>query len=690
MTRAAAPASRTRLHAAQPLARGPPIDAVTPYRATLRVYLGPQWPKALALGATMLADISLDLWGPQVQRRFIDGAMAGAPLGDLLGTAGLFLGIAVVTQGLFVVSNYVATDIAQVGTNRLRADLLDHVLRLDLGFHNAHPPGALIERIDGDVALLGNFLSRFLLELVGSALLLAGALVLLFGIDARIGGTLTAFAVASFAVMRAMLGASTKRMEADRAASADLYGFLEERLAGTEDIRANGATAYVMRRFFERARALARKRVVAYLFGAGTYNAAVFLLATGTALALALGALLYREGTITLGTVYLILMYSLLLDGPIQGIARQMQDLQQAGAAIRRVGQLLTTRPEVRDPETPGALPPGPLGVSFDAVSFAYRDVPPEASGGEAGGGGMDGAGGPEGAGGVEGAGGSDSTGPAAPVLHGVTFDLAPGRSLGLLGRTGSGKTTLTRLLFRLVDPTAGAVRLGGVDLRGVALADLRRGVALVTQDVQLFHGSVRDNLTFFDGAVDDGRLRDAVEAVGLGGWLDGLPEGLDTVLPPGGGLSAGQAQLLALARVFLRDPGVVVLDEASSRLDPSTEARLERALDRLLAGRTVIVIAHRLATVRRVDDILILSGGAVVEHGPRAALVADPETRFARLLRAGEEMVEGPAGSSGMVEDLLDGPAEPDPRDLGAPPRRAEVIPGSSDRASSRTGDGG
>lgn len=563
----------------------------------------------------MLTDISLDLLGPQIQRRFIDGALAGAPLPELVRLAAGFLAIAVTVQALYVVANYLSADLAQIGTNRLREDLVAHVLRLDHGFHNAHTPGALIERIDGDVSILGNFLSRFLLEVVGSMLLLSGALALLWRIDWRIGATLVAFTAVTFVVLRRLMGAAARRWEADRAASADLFGFLEERLAATEDIRASGAVAHVMRRFFERSRTVWRRRVDATLVGSLSGSAPMALVGIGTVVGLGIGAWLYRQGDISVGTVYLIFSYSQLLLGPIDGLARQVQDLQRAGAAIGRVGDILTTPPRVRDPEHPVPLPPGGLGIAFDGVTFAYGDGP--------------------------------------PVVDGVTLDVPAGTSLGLLGRTGSGKSTLTRLVFRLVDPAAGAVRLGGVDLRAVRLADLRQRVALVTQDVQLFHASVRDNVTLFAPSVPDDRVAAAVQAVGMGDWLAGLPDGLATPLAPGGGLSAGQAQLLALARVFLRAPDVVVLDEASSRLDPATEARLEAALDRLLAGRTVIVIAHRLATVRCVDAVAVLDAGRVVEHGPRAALAADPATRFARLLRSAEADVD--------LDTLLEAGGAPD-----------------------------
>jgi ATP-binding cassette subfamily B protein len=211
---------------------------------------------------------------------------------------------------------------------------------------------------------------------------------------------------------------------------------------------------------------------------------------------------------------------------------------------------------------------------------------------------------------------------PGSAVLDNLSFALKPGEVLGLRGRTGSGKSTLARLVARLYDPAGGQIRLGGVDVRTVRLTDLRRRVGVVTQEVQLFRGTLRDNLTLFDATIPDSRICSALAELGLREWADSLPKGLDTELAAGGGLSAGEAQLLAFARVFLMDPGVVILDEASSRLDPATEQRLEHAIDRLLRGRTAIVIAHRPATLRRADRVLSLADGSnSIQSGEEVAL---------------------------------------------------------------------
>ncbi|MMZ63433.1 putative ABC transporter ATP-binding protein [compost metagenome] len=210
-----------------------------------------------------------------------------------------------------------------------------------------------------------------------------------------------------------------------------------------------------------------------------------------------------------------------------------------------------------------------------------------------------------------------------------------------MLGRTGSGKSTLARLLLRFYDPQEGAIELSGVDIRRCKLHELRGGVAMVTQNIEIMEGTVRDNLSLFDERIQDEDILAVLKTIGLEEWFRSLPDGLDTVLSSGGGsLSAGEAQLLAFARVFLSDPGLVILDEASSRLDPLTEHRIEAAISRLLEERTCIMIAHRLATVQRADEIVILERGRIIEHGPRERLAADPDSRFSRMLAVGLEEV--------------------------------------------------
>jgi ATP-binding cassette subfamily B protein len=579
-------------------------NSVNSYQSLLLTYLGPQKRSVALLAGLLLASIGLELVNPQILGVFIDTARASGALSTLIGLAVLFLGLALVTQFVSLAEVYVAANVGLVATNRLRADLMLHCLRLDPAFHNTHTPGELIERVDGDVATLANFFSRFIVQLFGNVLLLAGLLGLLAWIDWRVGLALAVLVVAALVLVVRLRNLALPMWDAARQASAELFGFIEERLSGTEDIRANGATAYVMRRLFERSREVLYKDLKASAVSASTGGTTFVMLAASMAVGLGVGAALYRAGSISLGTVYLIFSYTALLSRPIEQISRQIQDLQRAGASLDRVRQLLALRSTIAEPARPRPLPAGPLAVELDHVSFNYD--------------------------------------PAVRTLKDVSLRLRPGEVLGLIGRTGSGKTTLTRLLFRLYDPTAGAVRLGGVDLRETCLADIRAKVGMVTQDIQLFNASVRDNLTFFDASLPDERILSVLEDLGLMEWYRSLPEGLNTRLASGGGgLSAGEAQLLAFARVFLHDPGLVILDEASSRLDPATEQRLEHAVDKLLSAprRTAIIIAHRLGTVQRADKILILDEGHVTEYGPRESLARDPNSRFAELLRTGLEL---------------------------------------------------
>jgi len=320
----------------------------------------------------------------------------------------------------------------------------------------------------------------------------------------------------------------------------------------------------------------------------------------GNALAFAVGAYLWSIHTITLGTVYLTFYYTNLLEQPIQQIRMELQNLQQAGAGIERVQQLLQAQSSISD-DGDGVLPSGSLAVEFNNVSFGYN---------------------------------VDDR-----ILHDITFTLQPGKVLGVLGRTGSGKTTLARLLLRLYDVQEGIISLGGVPIRETRLRDMRQHIGMVTQDVQLFHATVRDNLTFFNPTIPDTRILAVLDDLGLTTWYSSLTQGLDTELGSDGeGLSAGEAQLLAFARVFLTNPGLVILDEASSRLDPATEQLIERAVSKLFSGRTGIIIAHRLGTVQRADEILVLERGRMLEYGERQTLVQDSHSHFARLLRTGLE----------------------------------------------------
>jgi ATP-binding cassette, subfamily B, bacterial len=569
-------------------------------RVLLATYLRPQWPRAVALAALLLGGIALQLANPQIARAFIDQAKTGQPFESLIQIALLFLGVVVLMQIASVAETYVAEDLGWRTTNALRADLTRHVLDLDASFHAAHDAGELIERIDGDVLAVADFFARFVVEVIGSGVFLLGVPILLFLADVRIGGLVTCFALAALWFMTQRGGFVAGRSRAAREAAADLSSYVVERLGGLPDIKTSGADAYVMRGLLGRLAGFFHRSLSAAVSTSFFSGSIGLIFVLGDAAGLGLSAALYRADAISLGTIYVVFRYMHMLRVPLDRLSRQMSLLQQAAGGFVRVSELLSL--ERRLVDGPGAnFPTGPLSVDIRGLSFSYE---------------------------------------RQPVLRNVSLQVEPGAVLALLGRTGSGKTTLSRLLFRLHDPTEGSILLGGVDVRNARLSELRGRIGLVTQDVQLFDGTLRDNLVLFNPEIPDPQVLGALQELGLKEWLRTLPSGLDTLLgATGRGLSAGESQLVALARVFLKDPGLVILDEASSRLDPATERLIERAVDRLLDGRTGVVIAHRLATVGRATHILILEQGQVAERGKRTLLEARSTSRFARLLKESVEV---------------------------------------------------
>ncbi len=579
---------------------------VRSYIRILRQYLRPLRGRVALLTTMALVGIGLQLAAPQLIRAFLDGAAAGWETSRLVPLAIWFIAIAVLQQAAKVTATYLSVDVGWSAANDLRADLAEHVLHLDMGFHKTHTPGTLIERIDGDVTSLSNFFSSFTIQVIGNLILILGILVLLWLENLLVGVGVTVFVGLILAGMVKVQAIAVPRWKAVRARSAELMGFIGEQLGGTEDIKANGGDRFMIARFTRILRQWLPEQVrgrhgfsMLWAMGIATYI-------SGVAVVFWLGSMLFNDGVMTLGSVYLVFHYVQMTHDPMEEIRAQMEDFQKAGAGIARVEELLQRRSRIVDAGST-LLPAGPLEVTFENVTFSY----------------------------------GDEAGDGRPVLEDLDLHLPAGRVLGVLGRSGSGKSTLARLLTRLYDPQSGTIKLDGVALPAVPIESLRHRVAMVTQDVQLFGAGIRDNLTFFDHSVDDQRLLDVIGELGLTPWLETLDRGLDSRLEASGsGLSAGQAQLLAFTRVFLRNPGLVILDEASSRLDPATEEMIERAVGRLLEGRTGIIIAHRLATIERADDILILEDGRIVEAGDRKQLADDPGSRLSHLLATGMEEV--------------------------------------------------
>lgn len=562
-------------------------------------YLKPQRWRVVLLAVLLLGSIGADLVTPQILSFYIDTAQSRGTLTTLLMIALFYLGGVLLTLLLTVGAAYIGEYVSWTATNMLRVDLAAHCLSLDASFHNAHTPGEFIERIDGDVSYLANFLSNFVIRLLGSVLLLFGIVILLLLDDWRLGIVFGLFALVALLVMGRVRNIAIPYWQQARQASANYFSFLEEHLDGREDIRSQGATAYIMQNFYRLLRErfhLERKASLSSSFIEAT---SVLLFTFGYALAFASSAYLYFSHAITIGVVFLVIQYIQLLETPIEQVTAQLDDLQKAQASIQRIEELFGIQRQTQQGQDL-PLPARALSVAFEHVSFAYNST--------------------------------------TSTLQDISFQLEPGKIVGLLGRTGSGKSTIARLLLRMYDPTQGTIYLGGIDSSMVSIRDIRARVGLVTQDIQLFHATVRDNLTFFDRSISDQRILSVLHSLGRSAWYQKLPEGLDTLLDPANGLSAGEAQLLAFARVFLKDPDLVILDEASSRLDPETERLIEQAIDKLLYNRTCIIIAHRLSTIRRADTILILQDGQIIEQGSYHELSTNPETQLYQLIQVQEE----------------------------------------------------
>ncbi len=574
---------------------------VRSYINLLYDYLRRQKARVALLTITMFTSIGLLLVGPQLIRTFIDRAIEEEPVSLLIPIAIWYMAVAVLTQVFSVTSTYLAEQVGWTATNEMRADLASHVLNLDMSFHKRHTPGEMIERIDGDVTAQADFFSAFAIRVLGNSILMVGVMVMLWIENIWVGIGITLFFIVALGAMLRIQAWAVPLWKKVRARSAELMGLIGEQLGGTEDIRGNGGVGYMMRRFTQILRDWLPDQVMGRMGFAALWGTSIANYLVGTVLVFWLGSVFFNDGTITIGGVFLIFSYTEMSRRPMEQIREQMERFQKAAAGISRVQGLFEETSKL-DTSGTDPIPEGALRVELDDVVFGYDEE---------------------------------------VVLDHVSLDLAPGRVLGVLGRSGSGKTTMARLLTRLYDPLQGEVRLGGVEITGAEIHSLRRHVGMVTQDVQLFRATIRDNLTFFDETIPDSKLHEVIEELGLDGWLASMPDGLDTKLEAGGaGLSAGQAQLLAFTRIFLEDPGLVILDEASSRLDPATEKLIEQAVDRLLRDRTGIIIAHRLATVTRADNILILEDGEVIEYGERRALAADPNSRLSHLLVTGMEEV--------------------------------------------------
>ncbi len=575
-------------------------------------YLNPYRKLFIFLLILLCCDILFSVLIPQIIRYYINSfdlldrglITPQRILNRLFDAAILYIGLGAVQQTLYIISVYLTQVLAWKSTNQLRSDVCKKCIDLDMTFHNEYTPGKMIERIDGDVTTLAHFFSQFSLLVVMNFVLICAILFTLFLEDWRIGTVFTLFTILTMLILYRIWNYASPYWKKVRDSTTELFAFIEEAISGKEDIKANGADLYIMKRFHDHSKDEFLKWEKAVIISRLIHVGIMGIIAIGTTLVFVVGVPLFEQRIIDFGTFFLINAYVGLLIDPIIRIVRESQDLTQADASINRINEIFTFQSKISDTGNQPFPTTSSLELEFSNIFFSYSK--------------------------------------ADITLNDISFKLKAGKKLGVIGRTGSGKTTLSRLLFRLFDPDSGTISLNGmVNIKNLPLKDLRQNIAYVTQQVELFKASLRDNISFFNPKISDTQILQIIHELKLTEWYNQLPEGLNTELLSGeSGFSAGEAQLIALTRVFLKNPRVVILDEASSRLDPVTENLIDQAISRLLKERTSIIIAHRLSTLEEVDEILLLEKGEIVEYGAREELKQDPNSKYSQLLKTGLQEV--------------------------------------------------
>ncbi|MFN7987324.1 MAG: ABC transporter ATP-binding protein [Thermoanaerobaculia bacterium] len=469
----------------------------------------------------------------------------------------------------------------------LRTRIFGHLQRADVALYDRTPVGRLMTRLTTDVDALNELFTSGFVSLLGDFAVLFGIVAILYALDPVLATITLAVLVPMALVTNWFRKGARDTYRKVRVRIARVNSFLQEHLSGIAVVqlfRREEAARGSFRAVNDEHREANLESIFYY---AVFYPALDFLSALGMAAILFWGGGEVIRGTMTIGAVVTFLQYSKRFYRPLMDLSEKYNILQAAMASSERVFQLLDEAPEVAAPASPAPVPRPLRGeIEFDRVRFSYK--------------------------------------PGEEVLKGVSFRAEPGETIALVGATGSGKSTIVNLLLRFYDVTGGAVRVDGHDVRGFDPSAFRDGFGIVLQDTFLFTGTIAENVAFFDPAMARETIERACRDVGLGPLLDRLPDGLDTRLAErGGGLSVGEKQLVSFARALARDPRILILDEATSSVDPETEAVIEKAVARLLSGRTSVVVAHRLSTVVRADRILVLSHGEVRESGTHAALLA-------------------------------------------------------------------
>jgi len=569
-------------------------------------YARPFMRSIVAFLTIVILDAGIVVAVPLLLRDLVDlGVIPKAP-DVVVRLALLVAALAVADAILSIAQRWFSSRIGEGLILRLRTEVFAHVLRQPIAFFTRAQTGSLVSRLNSDVIGAQQAFTSVLSSVVSNAV----SLVLIVAAMATLSWQLTLAALALvpfFLIPARFMGRRLSELtRTAMTANADLGTRMTERfnVAGALLVKLFGTPEREEREYAVRAK-LVRDTGVKIAMNRTVFMVAMSLVAAlATAMVYGVGGLLAVNGALTVGTLLALAALLARLYGPLTALSNVRVDVMTALVSFDRVFEVLDLKPLVAESAHPVTLPAGPVAVEFDGVGFAYpsadevslRSLESTASGDRAGGG---------------------------PVLDEVSFTAYPGQLVALVGPSGGGKSTITALVARLYDPSHGTVRIGGVDLREAAFGSLHETVGMVTQEAHLFHDTIRENLRYAAPDATEEQMRAALEAAQVLHLVDSLPSGLDTVVGDRGHrLSGGEKQRLAIARLLLKAPHVVVLDEATAHLDSESEVAVQRALDVALAGRTALVIAHRLSTVRGADQILVVEDGRIVERGKHAELL--------------------------------------------------------------------
>ena len=580
-------------------------------RGTIRRILGyarPYRPLIVLFLGTLVVTSLLSVAQPLLFRRIVDDGISVGNASLVTWTALAIAGLAIADAAFGIVSRWYSARIGEGLIFDLRSQVYDHVQHQSIAFFTRAQTGALISRLNSDVIGAQQAFTSTLGGVLGNLISVSVVLVAMFALSWQI--TLASLIlVPVFLLPARYMGRRLQALTREQMGlNAEMSSQMTERfnVSGALLVKLFGRPEDEASLFAGRARRVRDIGIRIAMANRWFFTALTLVAALATAVTYGLGGNLLIQGAITLGTLLALVALLAQLYGPLTALSNVRVDIMTALVSFERVFEVLDLDPLVREPAEPRALPSGALGVEFDSVSFTYPTAAEVSLAS------------------LESVAREESVDSSEPVLRDVSFIAAAGSLTALVGPSGAGKSTMTALVTRLYDPNDGAVRLGGVDVREIARTDLRSAIGVVSQDAHLFHDTIGANLRYADpnAAADD--LMQACEDAQIINLIEQLPDGLDTVVGDRGyRLSGGEKQRLALARLFLKAPRVVVLDEATAHLDSENERLVQRALDSALDGRTSLVIAHRLSTIKRADQILVVDAGRIIQQGTHGELLA-------------------------------------------------------------------